>query len=122
MRNVRRFRGYSTNNPWHSRIPGPSFKKIQRKAKKAVENLVTSKIQITQDVSKQIVSACIAHFLNLSLAILLSLDNNTDQCVWYFINILMDCTLGVFICYLFMIFIDWWARSRAWKVKFRSYI
>jgi hypothetical protein len=56
--------------------------------------------------------------MNLVLAIFLSMDNNTDQCVWYFVNILVDTTLGVFICFLMMLVIDKMARHKDWKVNF----
>ena len=36
---------------------------------------------LIQDVSKQIVSASVAHMLNLIVAIFLSLGNDTDQCI-----------------------------------------
>lgn len=71
---------------------------------------------ITKDVSKQIVSATVAHLLNLVVAIFLSIGNVTDQCVWYFINILIDSTIGIVLCYFFMIIIDWIAKAKEWKV------
>ena len=73
---------------------------------------------IIQDVSKQIVSASIAHLLNLIVAIFLSIGNETDQCVWYFINIFIDTTIGVILCYFFMIIIDRIAKAKGWKVYY----
>ena len=68
-------------------------------------------------MSKQIVSAAIAHLLNVLLAVFLSLDNNTDSCVWYFVNILVDTTIGVCICFLFMKIIDRIAKRNDWRVR-----
>ena len=55
--------------------------------------------------------------MNLFLAIFLSGNNNTDECVWYFINIFIDTTLGIFICYFLMLLIEKIAVSKNWKVK-----
>jgi hypothetical protein len=33
------------------------------------------------------------------MAIFLSLNNKTDQCVWYFLNFLVDTTIGIVICF-----------------------
>jgi len=55
---------------------------------------------INKDVSKQIWSACVIHLVNILAAMLLTLGNlKSDQCVWYFISIFFDATLGVLICY-----------------------
>jgi hypothetical protein len=54
--------------------------------------------------------------LNLIVAIFLAAGNDTDQCIWYFVNILVDTTFGVFLCYCFMIIIDRIARIKNWKV------
>ncbi len=56
------------------------------------------------DVSKQLVSAGVIHFLNLGMANLLSdndinADDHTDECVWYFLNVLIDTVIGTFICF-----------------------
>lgn len=51
------------------------------------------------DVSKQICSATLGHCLNILLAILLS-KYNSDQCVWYFCQLVLDSTIGIVICYL----------------------
>jgi len=58
------------------------------------------------DTSKQFVSACVTHLLNLLLAIALSkkdADNN-DQCIWYFVTLLFDTTIGLFTS-IFILFI-----------------
>jgi len=64
------------------------------------------------DVSKQILSACTIHMLNLIIAIFLSVDTKTDQCVWYFLNLFVDTTLGVFICFAFLLLVDRIAREK----------
>ncbi|CAG8497760.1 3381_t:CDS:2 [Ambispora gerdemannii] len=53
------------------------------------------------DVSKQVIGACMMHGLNL-FASLIAGENEqeiTNPCVWYFLNIFLDCTLGVFILF-----------------------
>jgi hypothetical protein len=50
--------------------------------------------------------------LNLLLSIFLSVDRTTDECMWYFINLFVDTTLGVFICFAFTILVEKLAR---WK-------
>eukprot|EP00742_Colponemidia_sp_Colp-10_P011883 GILJ01013266.1.p1 GENE.GILJ01013266.1~~GILJ01013266.1.p1 ORF type:complete len:285 (-),score=28.94 GILJ01013266.1:71-925(-) len=51
------------------------------------------------DASKQAVGACLAHLCNLLLATLLS-SNGSNPCVWYYVNIFMDCSLGVLLAFL----------------------
>ena len=55
--------------------------------------------------------------MNLLLAIFLSTGNNTDECVWYFLNLFVDVTIGVFICYFFMWTFDGFAKQFEWKVN-----
>ena len=71
-----------------------------------------------QDVSKQGFSSCVAHLINLVLAVLLSEGgaSKADQCIWYFINISVDTSLGVALIYLFMFFIEMLAKSHDLKV------
>ena len=68
------------------------------------------------------ISALLAHFMNILLAIFLSLGNNTDQCVWYFINLLLDSFLGLLICYILMLILDCVAKDKNWKVKYLIFI
>ncbi len=65
-------------------------------------------IKFQKDVSKQIISACTVHILNLLIAIFLSISIETtaDQCIWYFLNLLVDSTIGVLLCYGMMILVD----------------
>ena len=57
-----------------------------------------------------------AHFINIFLALLLSIGNKTDPCVWYFLNILMDTTLGLFLTFILMLIVDKIARCKNMKV------
>ncbi|OQS07411.1 hypothetical protein THRCLA_00571 [Thraustotheca clavata] len=47
------------------------------------------------DVGKQGIGAVVGHFTNILIA--MSLPPVTDQCVWYFLNFVTDCTLGMLI-------------------------
>jgi len=56
------------------------------------------------DVSKQTTGAAMVHFLNV-LASLLSGKKSTEEsnpCVWYFLNLILDTTVGVYILYLIL--------------------
>lgn len=58
------------------------------------------------DVSKQGFSAATAHSLNLALAFWLEAkqtDGNIDSCIWYFVTIVFDTTIGVFISIFFLL-------------------
>lgn len=45
-------------------------------------------------------SALLAHCVNLFLAVLLQqLVKRGDGCIWYFVNLVMDSTLGISLCY-----------------------
>ena len=68
------------------------------------------------DASKQIFSAGMAHVLNLVLSVFMS-GEETDECVFYFINTLMDCIFGVFVSFVLMKIIDRISRKYDWKVN-----
>ena len=54
------------------------------------------------DVSKQIIGSMYAHGLNMIIAISVSAHHSSsDECVWYFVNFLMDVLLGVPLNYVF---------------------
>lgn len=63
-----------------------------RKTLKSFKNLVFGKI-ITQDVSKQGVSATLAHILNVMLALFLSSSSDNDPCSQYLFNLIRDILL-----------------------------
>jgi len=56
------------------------------------------------DVGKQSSAAGFAHVLNLLTAYLLSVSEKTvnDQCAWYFLNYLVDTTLGIPIAWFYL--------------------
>ncbi|CDW87782.1 UNKNOWN [Stylonychia lemnae] len=59
------------------------------------------------DISKQGFSAFLAHCLNLFLAVVLQqLAKRGDGCIWYFVNLSMDTTFGIFLCWAFHKVID----------------
>ncbi|KAG9305905.1 hypothetical protein G9A89_016557 [Geosiphon pyriformis] len=53
------------------------------------------------DVSKQIIGSFMMHGLNLLASVIAgkSVEEDSNPCVWYFLNIFLDCTLGVFILF-----------------------
>jgi len=56
-----------------------------------------------RDSSKQIVGSVVIHIWNLLLAILFARGvEHADQCAWYWMNIMLDTTIGVFITYVFL--------------------
>lgn len=54
------------------------------------------------DCSKQVSGALFIHLLNLGSAGLMAAVFEQDVCVWYWINIVVDTTLGVYLQYLFL--------------------
>ena len=59
------------------------------------------------DVAKQIISSLVLHLFNLIISAVLSDDENeADACVWYFVTVTLDCTLGAFLSYIFMWLVD----------------
>lgn len=52
------------------------------------------------DVSKQFIGAGMIHFINIGISYAASQPNHgppTNLCTWYFLNVAIDTTLGVFI-------------------------
>lgn len=64
------------------------------------------------DVSKQALGAGLAHVLNLGAA--LQLPPVTDECVWYFLNFMSDCTLGMAVSLAFLRLQQELAFSLSW--------
>jgi hypothetical protein len=56
------------------------------------------------DVSKQILGAVVIHTLNVMCSYVFGTDveGDTNPCVWYFLNIFIDCTLGIGILWLIL--------------------
>ncbi|CAI5756362.1 unnamed protein product [Candida verbasci] len=69
------------------------------------------------DVSKQLIGAFGVHIFNITLSTLKTSDDlsnlileepdiDDDACDWYFLNIVLDCTIGVYILYLVFKFMN----------------
>eukprot|EP00947_MAST-08B_sp_MAST-8B-sp1_P001824 g1824.t1 len=73
------------------------------------------------DVSKQGLSALVAHFLNVLLAYIFSLlTPASDQCAWYFVNFTIDTVVGVFIVYLLLKLLECAAARFRWRRVLKS--
>lgn len=71
------------------------------------------------DSSKQLTSAGLAHIMNIVIAIFLSENSKGgDSCVWYFINILVDTTIGMLICFLLVSVLNHLAEQNNWRVRY----
>lgn len=69
------------------------------------------------DICKQIISSVLLHLFNLLVSAIFSKDEEeADACVWYFVTVFLDCTLGAFLSYIFMWLVDGIAKSSDWKV------
>ena len=69
------------------------------------------------DVAKQIISSLVLHLFNLIISAILSSDEkDADACVWYFVTVVLDCTLGAFLSYIFMWLMDGIAKSSDWTI------
>lgn len=59
------------------------------------------------DIWKQLTTAAFAHFLNIFLAVYVAEFTHTGNgCSWYFINLAMDLTVGVFFSYVLFKIVD----------------
>mmetsp|Transcript_40332 Transcript_40332/g.38801 ORF Transcript_40332/g.38801 Transcript_40332/m.38801 type:complete len:219 (+) Transcript_40332:105-761(+) len=60
------------------------------------------------DVGKQVISALLQHLANLFLAVLLRslIKSGGDACIWYFVTLLLDTSLGLSLCYVLHSVID----------------
>lgn len=56
------------------------------------------------DTAKQGIGATTVHFLNILLSMALGrwLDTDADPCNWYWINLTLDSTVGVLVCYILL--------------------
>lgn len=67
------------------------------------------------DVSKQAISAGLAHIMNVIIALVLSAwEADDNPCVWYFINITIDTTIGVLLCYCMLQLVLRASEKRGW--------
>eukprot|EP00842_Homolaphlyctis_polyrhiza_P000008 jgi/Hompol1/1007/HPOL_001402-RA len=64
------------------------------------------------DTSKQALAATVVHFANVFFSIEGTKDSakSANPCVWYFLNLLLDTTIGVGILYAFLQIIDSFVR------------
>lgn len=53
------------------------------------------------DTLKMALGGGTSHFLNVVFALAFE-DKNTNPCVWFFLGVLMDSTVGVLFCYLLL--------------------
>jgi hypothetical protein len=60
------------------------------------------------DSSKQFVGAGVIHCLNMVCAMVFSQmkANVADECAWYWVNIMIDTTFGVLVCWVFLKFTE----------------
>ena len=55
------------------------------------------------DISKQGFTSLLAHFMNLMYSVILSEgEKHKNPCDWYFVNIVIDTTIGVLCCYFLL--------------------
>ncbi|KAI8371478.1 vacuolar membrane protein-domain-containing protein [Radiomyces spectabilis] len=62
------------------------------------------------DVSKQFIGSFVIHFLNLAVSYLAGRPHRgprTNLCVWYFLNVAVDTTLGVCILWAWLHALQW---------------
>ena len=57
------------------------------------------------DTSKQAISATLVHFVNILVSYISVFlpQTSTNPCVWYFLNVFLDTTLGVYALYMFLL-------------------
>ncbi len=56
--------------------------------------------------------------MNIIIAIFLSENSKGgDSRVWYFINIFVDTTIGMLICYLLVSVLNYFAEQNNWRVS-----
>lgn len=73
------------------------------------------------DVWKQLLTAAFAHLLNLILAVYLQeLTKSGNGCVWYFVTLLLDFSLGTLIAYLCFKIVDETAIKLGIEVSFSN--
>jgi hypothetical protein len=72
--------------------------------KRSIEHPQRPLLIWAMDTSKQAIAASLVHVSNVLLAYILQIFPNASQnpCVWYFLNLLLDCTVGVYLLYLFL--------------------
>lgn len=64
------------------------------------------------DVSKQIVGQMFVHGVNVFVSAVGSTRSSGNACVYYFLNILLDTTLGVYAIYITLFFLTWYFTEK----------
>ncbi|KAI0299101.1 vacuolar membrane protein-domain-containing protein [Multifurca ochricompacta] len=72
------------------------------------------------DVSKQVVGQMFVHGVNVLISDVGSTRSSRNACVFYFINILIDTTLGVGAIYLTLHFLTWFFTEKLQLRGFQS--
>ena len=72
------------------------------------------------DVSKQFVGAGTIHFLNLGISYLAGRPGNgrpsTNLCVWYFLSLMTDTTIGIVILWFWLRILEW-SLGTFWGIR-----
>lgn len=62
------------------------------------------------DIWKQLSTSLFAHFVNVFLAVYLeNMTNYGNGCVWYFMNLSLDCVFGLILAYILFKIVDHYA-------------
>jgi hypothetical protein len=64
------------------------------------------------DVSKQVVGQMFVHGVNVIVSDVGSTRSSGNACVYYFLNILLDTTLGVYAIYITLFFLTWYLAEK----------
>ncbi|KAI9453474.1 vacuolar membrane protein-domain-containing protein [Lactarius psammicola] len=64
------------------------------------------------DVSKQVVGQMFVHGVNVFVSDVGSTRTSGNACVYYFLNILLDTTLGVYAIYITLFFLTWYFTEK----------
>ncbi|KAH9022367.1 vacuolar membrane protein-domain-containing protein [Lactarius deliciosus] len=64
------------------------------------------------DVSKQVVGQMFVHGVNVFVSDVGSTRTSGNACVYYFLNILLDTTLGVYAIYITLFFLTWYFSEK----------
>lgn len=79
--------------------------------KRHFENPKRPLIIWAMDTSKQAVAASLVHITNIFVSLFSQLlgggENSSNPCSWYFLNLFLDTTIGVYILYLFLTAINY---------------
>jgi len=69
------------------------------------------------DVSKQLIGQIVVHFSNIGISGWISHVSVKNPCVTYFLNILVDTTLGMCALPCFPVFFGKWRRRRCYEAR-----